>query len=172
MAGAHHSTATKAGAKKFGERWPDRLPDDIAKARFTAIGPAEIAAGLAAKFPLLVQAAPTSGPANAQDLTLVRPDGYVGFAGAASDRTSAEAYLQALAARERCRSRGPPSPFQTSLTPAKAPWVLRRSFVGTRKRHPRSGLGRRHPRPRTPAVRLTSVHACSALAISRPAIGK
>jgi predicted ATPase len=81
------------------KRWPDRLPADIAKARFTAIGPAEIAAGLAATFPLLVQAAPASGQANAQDLTLVRPDGYVGFAGAAADRTGAEAYLKALAAR-------------------------------------------------------------------------
>ena len=99
VAGAYHSTATKAGRKKAGERWPDRLPADIAKARFTAIGPAEIAAGLAATFPLLVQAAPASGRANAQDLTLVRPDGYVGFAGAAVDRTGAEAYLKALAAR-------------------------------------------------------------------------
>src|SRR3981189_2899146 len=36
VAGAHHSTATKAGRKKAGERWPDRLPADIAKARFTA----------------------------------------------------------------------------------------------------------------------------------------
>ena len=62
-------------------------------------GPADVAAELAAKFPKLVQAAPAAGRADAQDLILVRPDGYVGFAGAAADRAGAEAYLQALAAR-------------------------------------------------------------------------
>ncbi len=36
-------------------------------------------------------------PASGRDLSLVRPDGYVGFAGAASDRAAAEAYLQNLA---------------------------------------------------------------------------
>ena len=45
----------------------------------------------------LVQAAPAAGRADARDLSLVRPDGYVGFAGAASDRAGAEAYLKALA---------------------------------------------------------------------------
>jgi hypothetical protein len=52
--GAHRASGTKAGA-----RWPDRLPADPGKARFTAIG----------------------------------------FAGAASDRAGAEAYLSDLAAR-------------------------------------------------------------------------
>jgi len=99
VAGAHHSTATKAGRKKAGERWPDRLPADIAKARFTAIGPADVVAELAAKFPLLVQAPPVGDQADAKSLSLVRPDGYVGFAGAAADRAGAEAYLQDLAAR-------------------------------------------------------------------------
>jgi 2-polyprenyl-6-methoxyphenol hydroxylase-like FAD-dependent oxidoreductase len=92
--GAHRPNGAKAGV-----RWPDRLPADPGKARFTAFGPADVAAELAAKFPKLVQAAVTAGRADARDLTLVRPDGYVGFAGAASDRTGAEAYLAALAAR-------------------------------------------------------------------------
>ena len=37
------------------------------------------------------------GRADSRDLSLVRPDSYVGFAGAASDRAGAEAYLQNLA---------------------------------------------------------------------------
>ncbi|HTG22308.1 MAG TPA: FAD-dependent monooxygenase [Reyranella sp.] len=90
VAGAHHSSARKAG-----ERWPERLPADPGRARFTAIGPADAVSALAAKFPKLVQAA--AGRADARDLSLVRPDGYVGFAGAASDRAGAEAYLQNLA---------------------------------------------------------------------------
>jgi len=92
--GADRASGTKAGA-----RWPDRLPADPGKARFTAIGPADVVSALAAKFPKLVQAAPASGRADARDLSLVRPDGYVGFAGAASDRAGAEAYLLSLAAR-------------------------------------------------------------------------
>ncbi|HEV3488975.1 MAG TPA: FAD-dependent monooxygenase [Reyranella sp.] len=91
VAGAHHP-----GTRKAGERWPDRLPADPGKARFTAIGPADAVSALAAKFPKLVQAAPASG--DGEDLRLVRPDGYVGFAGAASDRAAAEAYLKALVA--------------------------------------------------------------------------
>jgi 2-polyprenyl-6-methoxyphenol hydroxylase-like FAD-dependent oxidoreductase len=90
--GAHRPSATKPGG-----RWPDRLPADPGKARFTAIGPADVVSELAAKFPKLVQAAPASGRADSRDLSLVRPDGYVGFAGAASDRAGAEAYLQNLA---------------------------------------------------------------------------
>ena len=93
VAGAHRSHGTKAGV-----RWPDRLPADAGKARFTAIGPADVVSELAAKFPRLVQASPVGSRVDAQDLSLVRPDGYVGFAGAASDRTDAEAYLGALAA--------------------------------------------------------------------------
>ncbi len=90
VAGAHSPSARKAG-----ERWPDRLPADPGKARFTAIGPAGAVSALAAKFPKLVQAA--AGSADAGDLRLIRPDGYVGFAGAASDQAGAEAYLQDLA---------------------------------------------------------------------------
>ena len=90
VAGAHQPSARKAG-----ERWPDRLPADPGKARFTAIGPAGAVSALAAKFPKLVQAA--AGSADAGDLRLIRPDGYVGFAGAASDQAGAEAYLQNLA---------------------------------------------------------------------------
>jgi hypothetical protein len=86
--GAHRPSGTKAG-----ERWSKRLPPDPGKARFTAIGPADVVSGLAAKFPQLVQAAPA---ADSADLCLVRPDGYVGFAGVAADRAGAEAYLQAL----------------------------------------------------------------------------
>jgi 2-polyprenyl-6-methoxyphenol hydroxylase-like FAD-dependent oxidoreductase len=90
VAGAHHPSARKAG-----ERWPEKLPADPGKARFTAIGPADAVSALAAKFPKLAQAAPAS--ADGKDLRLVRPDGYVGFAGAASDQAGAEAYLQKLA---------------------------------------------------------------------------
>ena len=90
--GAHHSKETKAG-----KRWPARLPPDTSQARFTAIGPADAVTGLAAKFPRLVQAAPTSDKLDSRNLILVRPDGYVGFAGAASDRAGAETYLLDLA---------------------------------------------------------------------------
>jgi 2-polyprenyl-6-methoxyphenol hydroxylase-like FAD-dependent oxidoreductase len=89
VAGAHRPSGAKPG-----ERWPDPLPPDPGKARFTAIGPADAVADLAAKFPKLVVPA----PAATKDLSLVRPDGYVGFAGAASDRDGAEAYLRELAA--------------------------------------------------------------------------
>ena len=51
-------------------------------------------ADLAAKFPQLVQA----GAASARDLILVRPDGYVGFAGTSADKAGAEAYLRTIAA--------------------------------------------------------------------------
>ena len=83
---------------KSGERWPDRLPAGAAGAKFTALGPAEIVAALAAKFPRLVLAAPAKDPAHAAALRLIRPDGYVGFAGSARDQAKAEAYLTALAA--------------------------------------------------------------------------
>jgi 2-polyprenyl-6-methoxyphenol hydroxylase-like FAD-dependent oxidoreductase len=92
--------ARRPHGTKPGVRWLDRLPADGGKARFTAIGAADVAAELQAKFPKLVQAAPTSSRADSRDLILVRPDGYVGFAGAASDRAGAEVYLQGLAARQ------------------------------------------------------------------------
>ena len=92
VAGPHHAHGTKPGM-----RWPERLPADTSQSRFTAIGPSDAVADLAAKFPKLVQAAAASGRADARDLVLVRPDGYVGFAGTASDRAGAEAYLRALA---------------------------------------------------------------------------
>ncbi len=62
-----------------GERWPDRLPAGAAGAKFTAHGPAECVAILAAKFPQLVLAAPTGDPTHVTALRLIRPDGYVGF---------------------------------------------------------------------------------------------
>jgi 2-polyprenyl-6-methoxyphenol hydroxylase-like FAD-dependent oxidoreductase len=80
-----------------GSRWPQRLPADITRARFTAIGPAHITGDLAARYPQLVQVASPSGHADAAlDLILVRPDGYVGFAGSASERAGAEAYLASI----------------------------------------------------------------------------
>ncbi|TAJ87918.1 MAG: FAD-binding monooxygenase [Reyranella sp.] len=82
---------------KAGERWPYRLPDGAGGYRFTAVGPAGLVADLAAKFPRLVVAAPTRDPAHATALRLIRPDGYVGFAGAPKDVGRAEAYLAALA---------------------------------------------------------------------------
>lgn len=93
VSGPHHAHATKPG-----HRWPDLLPADTGQARFTAIGPADVTADLAAKFATLVQAGPVSGRADARDLVLVRPDGYVGFAGSASDKVGAEDYLRAIAA--------------------------------------------------------------------------
>jgi 2-polyprenyl-6-methoxyphenol hydroxylase-like FAD-dependent oxidoreductase len=93
VGGAHYAHATKPG-----HRWPDPLPLDTGQSRFTAIGPADATADLAAKFPRLVQVAPVGGRADARDLVIVRPDGYVGFAGSASDGAEAEAYLRGLAA--------------------------------------------------------------------------
>ncbi|HEX9329507.1 MAG TPA: FAD-dependent monooxygenase [Reyranella sp.] len=93
VAGSPHAHGVKPGV-----RWPDKLPSDITKSRFTAIGPADVAADLATKFPKLVQAAASSKYADPRDLILVRPDGYVGFAGAAADRAGAEAYLRGIAA--------------------------------------------------------------------------
>jgi hypothetical protein len=75
-----------------GMRWPDKLPFDPATPRLLAVGPAEITAALAGRFPALVLAGPS-----ASDLRLIRPDGYVGFAGAATDRGAAEKYLEMLA---------------------------------------------------------------------------
>ena len=97
--GAHHPAGTKGDRTKPGKRWSDRLPMDAGKARFTAIGPADAVAALAAKFPRLVLAAPTTDKVDGKNLTLVRPDGYVGFAGSAADAAGAEAYLAALAAQ-------------------------------------------------------------------------
>ena len=42
--GAHRASGTKAGA-----RWPERLPADPGKARFTAMGPADAVAGAGGK---------------------------------------------------------------------------------------------------------------------------
>jgi 2-polyprenyl-6-methoxyphenol hydroxylase-like FAD-dependent oxidoreductase len=92
VAGARHAHGTKPGM-----RWPEPLAADATKSRFVAVGPADVAADLAAKFPKLVETA-TSKRADARDLILIRPDGYVGFAAAATDRAGAEAYLRALAA--------------------------------------------------------------------------
>jgi 2-polyprenyl-6-methoxyphenol hydroxylase-like FAD-dependent oxidoreductase len=93
VAGSPHAHGVKPGT-----RWPEKLPADITKPRFTAIGPTDVAADLAAKFPKLVEAATSSKHADPRDLILVRPDGYVGFAGVTSDRAGAEAYLRTIAA--------------------------------------------------------------------------
>src|SRR4029077_18145839 len=67
--GAHHAHGTKAGA-----RWRERLPPAPGSLRSPAVGSPAAVPELAAKFPKLVQAAPASGRADAQDLILVRPD--------------------------------------------------------------------------------------------------
>ena len=67
-------------------------------ARFLAMGPPDAAAALAAKFPQLVVAASEHDPGHATALRLIRPDGYVGFAGSAKEQAHAEAYLAGLAA--------------------------------------------------------------------------
>ncbi|HSI00628.1 MAG TPA: FAD-dependent monooxygenase [Reyranella sp.] len=82
---------------KAGERWPERLPAGAGGMKFVAAGPTDVTAALAARFPQLVVAANAAG-AQAGGLRLIRPDGYVGFAGAAKDSLHAEAYLTALAA--------------------------------------------------------------------------
>src|SRR5258707_3745690 len=87
-----------ANGPKSGERWPDRLPAGAAGAKFTALGPADAVAALAAKFPRLVLAAPAQDPTHKAARRPIPPDGYVGFAGSAKDLPKAEAYLAALAA--------------------------------------------------------------------------
>ena len=93
VAGARHAEGTKPG-----HRWPEPLAADTGKSRFMALGPADAVADLVAKFPDLVEAASSAKRADPRDLTLVRPDGYVGFAAAASDRAGAESYLRGIAA--------------------------------------------------------------------------
>jgi len=83
---------------KAGERWPDKLPTGARGARFLAFGPPDTAAALAAKFPRLVIAPTGHDSGHVTALRLIRPDGYVGFAGSAGDRAYAEAYLAGLAA--------------------------------------------------------------------------
>ena len=92
-AGSPHAHATKPGL-----RWPEVLGAGTTVPRFAAIGPAAAVADLAKRFPGLVDPVGASPRADARDLLLVRPDGYVGFAGAASDTAGAAAYLAAIAA--------------------------------------------------------------------------
>jgi len=61
------------------------------------MGPPDAAAALAAKFPRLVVAASEHDPGHVTALRLIRPDGYVGFAGSAKEHAHAEAYLAGLA---------------------------------------------------------------------------
>jgi hypothetical protein len=86
---------------KAGERWPERLPAGAGGMKFVAAGPSDVTAALAAKYPRLVVAANAQangqGP-HAMGLRLIRPDGYVGYAGSARDPLHAEAYLSTLAA--------------------------------------------------------------------------
>lgn len=90
-------TGRVASGPRAGERWPHRLPDGAGGRQFTAMGPADLVAGLAAQFPRLVKAVPARDPAHATTLRLIRPDGYVGFAGAPDDAAHATAYLTTLA---------------------------------------------------------------------------
>ena len=92
---AHHGHV--GTGPKAGERWPDKLPTGPRGARFLAFGPPDAAAALAAKFPQLVVAASEHDPGHATALRLIRPDGYVGFAGSAKEQAHAEAYLAGLA---------------------------------------------------------------------------
>ena len=82
---------------RAGERWPERLPAGVGGMKFVAAGPGDVTAALAAKYPQLVVATSVQG-AHASGLRLIRPDGYVGYAGSAKDPLQAEAYLAALAA--------------------------------------------------------------------------
>ncbi len=85
-----------ATGPRSGERWPHRLPEGAGGRKFTALGPADIVAGLAARFPRLVVATPARDPSHATAVRLIRPDGYVGFAGSPKDAPRAEAYLTIL----------------------------------------------------------------------------
>jgi hypothetical protein len=82
---------------RAGERWPEKLPAGTGGMKFIAVGPADVAAALAAKYPQLVVAAEMQGGPGS-GLRLIRPDGYVGYAGSAKDPVHAEAYLAGLAA--------------------------------------------------------------------------
>ena len=87
-----------AGAgPKAGERWPERMSAGAGGMKFVAAGPGDVTAALAAKYPQLVVAANAPGSPNS-GLRLIRPDGYVGYAGSAKDPLHAEAYLSTLAA--------------------------------------------------------------------------
>ncbi len=86
-----------ADGPRPGERWPHQLPAGAGGRKFTALGPADVVAGLAATFPKLVVAAPAGDPAHTTILRLIRPDGYVGFVGSPKDAPRAEAYLRILA---------------------------------------------------------------------------
>jgi 2-polyprenyl-6-methoxyphenol hydroxylase-like FAD-dependent oxidoreductase len=87
-----------AGAgPKAGERWSGRLPVGAGGMKFVAAGPSAAVSALVAKFPNLVVPA-ESGTSATSGLRLIRPDGYVGFAGAAGDTAHAEAYLATLSA--------------------------------------------------------------------------
>lgn len=79
-----------------GARWAQPVAAGSQAAKFTAIGPADDAAALAKKYPGLVVAQPDTAPDHA--LRLIRPDGYVGFAGTSADLHRAEAYLATIAA--------------------------------------------------------------------------
>ncbi|HTE79824.1 MAG TPA: FAD-dependent monooxygenase [Reyranella sp.] len=92
---AHHGHV--GTGPKAGERWPDKLPTGPRGARLLAMGAPDAAAALAAKFPRLVVAASEHDPGHATALRLIRPDGYVGFAGSAKEQAHAEAYLARLA---------------------------------------------------------------------------
>jgi len=92
---AHHGHV--GTGPKAGERWPDKLPAGARGARFLAMGPPDATAALAAKFPRLAIAASRHDPGHVTALRLIRPDGYVGFAGSAGDHAQAEAYLAGLA---------------------------------------------------------------------------
>ncbi len=57
---------------------------------------ADKGAALAARFPLLLEAAPRK-PDDSHSLLIVRPDGYIGFSSADAAWADAERYLQRLA---------------------------------------------------------------------------
>jgi len=88
------SGAYAASGPAAGSRWPQRLPEGAGGRRFTAIGPADATAVLASRFPALVVVAPGK---DAAALRVIRPDGYVGFAGTPADLAAAEDYLAGIA---------------------------------------------------------------------------
>ncbi|MCA0305243.1 MAG: FAD-dependent monooxygenase [Proteobacteria bacterium] len=92
------SGAPRAHGVRPGQRWPEVLVAGARLPRFAAVGPADVVTDLVRRFPALVQPARESMRGDPRDLVLVRPDGYVGFAGAASDAAGAASYLAAIAA--------------------------------------------------------------------------
>ncbi|MBE7219796.1 MAG: FAD-dependent monooxygenase [Caulobacteraceae bacterium] len=90
------SQGRQAGRRLLPADYAGAAPGSGAAPRFVLFAAdAERGRQLSAHYPTLIEAAPREPP-DARSLLVVRPDGYVGFDGAAGDWSSAERYLGAL----------------------------------------------------------------------------